>query len=367
MPCRAADLVNILDFAPPAGVLDRTGKQDVSDALIRAVQKANTITGKGEPTCVYIPAGIYRISRNPPQFERAGCIKGDGASLSILLLDKAFAGDLFTWSEAWAVTTPGPRVVGLAIKGDGRSANIQNALVFYDRNDQMFLDDIEIDNVNGRALYSGATKHTTQAYMREAHMRSLRFSEDGAADTPAVEFNSQGKGKTDATNEITVDQLDIYGARGPSLVIRNAGEGGVRNLRFFGLRIEGKENGTTAADLLTIGDQGLNGSVNNIQFVGAELIDPYNGFAAMRLTAPGLSKAPYQITFQGSIGGGLPNGMGLRIDAGRTSDFHFTAMHTFGVNISVGHAVRGISIDGAGQQSGWSYDIAADSQVTIKQ
>jgi hypothetical protein len=356
-PGRAAGLFNILDYAPAGEKIDQTGKGDASPALINAITAANVATAKGEPACVYIPPGVYRIRQNPPQFARAGCVKGEGASLSILLLDKEFAGDLFTWSEAWYPTTPGPRVVGLTIRGDRQTTHIQNALVFYDRNDEVFLDDIEIDGVNGRALYSGVTKHVPQAYMREAHMRSLRFSEDGAPGVPVVEFNSQGVGKVDATNEITVDQLDIYGAYGPSLVIRNAGESAVRNLRFFGLRIEGKENGAAAADLVTIGDKTLTGSVNNIQFVAAELIDPYKGFAALRMTGPNPAKAPYQITFQGSIGGGLPHGQGLRIDAGRTSTFRFSAMHTLDTNVVIGPTVSGIILDGGGQENGWTYQI----------
>jgi hypothetical protein len=196
-------------------------------------------------------------------------------------------------------------------------------------------------------------------------MRSLRFFNDGAPGVPVVEFNSQGNAPTDATNEITLDQVDIYGAEGPSLLIRNAGEGAIRDIRFFGLRIEGKENGAVAADLVTIGDKDLSGSVNNIQFMAAELIDPYKGFAALRMTATSPAKAPYQITYQGSIGGGVPCGQGLRIDAGRTSPFRFSAMHTSDTNVVIGPYVSEIVIDGAGAGGKWSCKVDPSSMHGI--
>ena len=117
---------------------------------------------------------------------------GDGPTQTIIHIDPNFEGDLFSWSEAWSVTTPGPTVVGLTIQGNNAATRLQNALVFYDRNDQVFIDNVNVMDLHGRALYSGVTKKTTVAYMRESHMRSLRFFEDGTPDVPAVEFNSRG-------------------------------------------------------------------------------------------------------------------------------------------------------------------------------
>ena len=253
--------MNIVDYSVSGTKVDSTGKTDVSAALAGAISAANEKTAKGEPACVYLPTGIYRISSPPPPFVRAGCVIGDGSSLSIINLDPTFAGDLFSWSEAWVVTTPGPRVVGLRIVGDKNAEPLQNAFVFYDRNDELYMDDIDVFDLHGRVLYSGVTKNAPNAYMRESHFRSLRFFGDGAPAVPVVEFNSRGIGQTDATNEIRMSQVDVYGSHGPSFVIRNEGTGVVRDITIDGLRIEGLERGGVAADLLTIGDPVMKGGV----------------------------------------------------------------------------------------------------------
>jgi hypothetical protein len=361
----AGDGLSILDFAAPGAKVDRTGVADASPALANAISAANAKTSKGEPACVYVPAGVYRIVTPPPMFSRAGCIKGDGPTQSTIVLDREFEGDLFTWSEAWIPTTPGPTVVGLRIRGSESASKLQNVLVFYDRNDQVFLDTLDIIDVHGRALYSGATKNTTQAYMRESFMRSLRFFGDGAPGVPVVEFNSQGTGSVDATNEIRMSQVEIYGSRGPGFTIRNNGTGVIRGITVDGLRIEGTEHGTTKADLLDIGDDTMTGEVNNITLTGMELVDPYKGFAALRISAPPNTPAPYQIMVSGMIGGGLPYGQGLRIDAGRTSTFRFTGIHTFDTNVVIGPGVGQIVLDGGGLESGWTYKIDPSSKNGI--
>jgi hypothetical protein len=357
----AADRFELLDYPP----VDRTGHADASEALARAIAAANLVTARGEPACVHIPPGTYRIAHAPPEFARAGCVHGDGSTQSVLLLDRGFAGDLFVWSEAWAPTTPGPTVTGLKIVGGRQAPGPQNALLFYDRIDNLFLDDVEIDNLPGRALYSGATRHAAQAYLRESHLRSLRFFDDGAPGIPVVEFSSAGTGRTDASNEIRLSQVDIYGPHGPGFVIRNSGEGVVRAITAEALRIEGTENGDIAADLLTIGDPAMRGNVNTIDFSDLELIDPYRGFAALRLTAAPGAEAPYQVSVTGWIGGGEPHGEGLRIDAGRSSIFRFSAMHTEGTNVVIGPGMTQVLLDGGGREACWSFCIDPTSAAGV--
>jgi len=353
----AVDHLSVLNYAPPGTQVDRTGVADSSRALANAVSAANAFTSQGQPACVYFPPGIYRIVKAPPPFERAGCVIGDGPTQSVIKIDEKLEGDLFSWSEAWFPTTPGPVIVGIKVLGSRTAVALQNAFVFYDRNDQVFMDNVDVFSLHGRALYSGVTKFTPQAYMRESHMRSLRFFFDGAPGIPVVEFNSQGTGNTDATNEVRMSQVDIFGALGPSLVIRNNGTGRVRNISIDALRIEGSEEGTTAGDLLTIGDPVMRGNVNNITLTALELIDPSKGYAALRLTAPEVAAAPYQIFVQGAIGGGVPAGKGLCIDAGRQSRFLFSGIHTFDTNVTIGRGVSWIVLEGNGLETEWSYKI----------
>jgi hypothetical protein len=187
--------------------------------------------------------------------------------------------------------------------------------------------------------------------MRESHLRSLRFFKDGAPGVPVVEFNSQGTADGDGTNEIAISQLDIFGPAGPGMVIRNNGGSGVRDFTIEALRIEGWQSGTGQGDLLTIGDARMRGNVNNVRLTDVELIDPQAGYAALRLTAAPGAEAPYQVTFGGLIGGGAPRGEGLRIDAGRTSVFRFSGIHSFGTNVVVGRGVSQVVLDGGGQEA----------------
>jgi hypothetical protein len=357
IPARAADRLNLLDYAPRNTKLDRTGTADASAALAAAITAANAFTSRGLPACIHIPAGIYRIVTPPPAFQRAGCIAGDGPSQSTLKLDPLFTGDLFAWSESWVVTTPGPAVTGLTIRGARAAPAPQNALVFYDRNDQVFIDNVDIIDLPGRALYSGATRHMSQAYMRESRLRALRLFNDGTQALPVIEFASAGTGQTDASNEIDLAQIDMFGPYGPGLVIRNNGAGAIRDINFVSLRIEGWQSGTAHGDLLTIGDPHMRGRVNNIRLTDVELIDPQTGYAALRLTAAPGAEAPYQITFQGLIGGGAPRGQGLRIESGRSSVFRFSGLHSFGTNVVIGLGVSGIVLDGGGQERRWTYSI----------
>ena len=354
--------LSILTYPSPNTIVDRTGATDDSQALAGVITAANLITAQGGPACVYLPAGTYRIVTPPPAFLRAGCVRGDGPTQTILLLDPRFTGDLFAWSESWAPTTSGPTVTNLKIQGSRAAQGPQNAFVFYDRNDEVFIDNVDVWDLPGRVLYSGVTKHVSQAYMRESHLRSLRFFQDGAPGLPVIEFNSQGAGKTDATNEIQMEQVDIFGAYGPSFVIRNNGSGGVHNITVESLRIEGWQNDQTKGDLLTLGDPVMRGNVNNIRFTNLELIDPPAGYAALRLTAAPGTAAPYQITVEGMIGGGIPRGEGLRIDAGRTSTFRFSGIHSFGTNVVIGRGVNQIVLDGGGQETKWTYRIDPTSR-----
>lgn len=357
---------NILDYAPLGTRVDQTGGADAAPALAAAIRAANVRTARGQPACVHIPGGVYRIASALPPFVRAGCVRGEGSSQTILRLDDRFSGDLFAWWEAWADTTPGPTIVGLKIEGATKPSSLQNAMVFYDRNDEVFIDDVTVYDLQGRALYFGAVKIGPEAYVRESHLRSIRLVRDGAPGVPVVEISSAGGPGADGTNEIKVSQMDIYAPRGPGLAIRNRGEGGVRYLTFDALRIEGAENGDVKADLLDIGDPDLSGVVSDIVFSGLELIDPYRGYAAMRLSAAPGAEPPRMITVLGSIGGGLPHGEGLRIDAGRNSTFRLSALHTEGTNIVIGPAVSELMIDGGGMESHWSASIDPSSRNGVR-
>ena len=82
---------------------------------------------------------------------------GDCQERSVIRVDTAFSGDVFPWSEVWAANNygsdtisppPGQKagveVKGIRIAGTRTSTNVQNAFVFYDRADSIFMQDVDV-------------------------------------------------------------------------------------------------------------------------------------------------------------------------------------------------------------------------------
>ncbi len=369
---RSSRSFSILDFAPPGGSVDQSGQTDTAEALGAAIRAANGFTfysptHPAEPACVFIPAGIYRVSAALPAFLGAGCLIGVGSAQSVIVIDSKVSGDVFVWSEAWsAYRTSGATVRGIQIKGVAQSVGQQNALMFYDRNDDITLADVLITDVPGRAIGTGILKpkgSAGQAYIRESHFSDVWIWRCGASHVPAFELATQGTGIEDGTNEVSLARIDIYGSKGPSLVIRNSSAHGViRDLKFESLRIEGLEFGAYDGDLLDVGDPQMEGLIGNLSFTNLELIDPYVAHAAFRVVsaaAPGAG--PARIFIQGFIGGGIPKGFGLRIDNGSSIRAVLSEIRSVETNVTIGPKVSDIVLDGGGAERTWTYQIDPSS------
>ncbi len=340
----------------------------------------------GGAACLYAPAATYMLSGTAlPLMAGPGCIRGDGATRTILRVGAAYqgpasSGDVFSFTESWLLTanpfngaTPvltgrraNPVLRGLTIAGDRTAAQQQNAMAFYDRNDLVTIDDVMVEYLRGRGLVSGIVKNQTQAFLRESRITNTRFFNTGAAGVPVVEFNSAGSGGTDATNEIDVEAMGIYAPYGPGFVVRNAGTGTIRAVRASKLRVEGIETnpGGIAADLVTLGDPVLTGLVTGVSLRQVQLLDPYAGQAALRVVAAGAASMPYQIDVQGLIGGGVPAGNGLVIQAGRNMRFDMTDINTTGPNVTLGPTSAGvggqIEVTGpGGRENSWTWSVDA--------
>jgi hypothetical protein len=367
---------SILDFAPSGESVDQSGVRDTAQALGAAIRAANGFTlyspaHPAEPACVFIPAGVYRVSAALPEFVGAGCLIGEGSAQSVIIIDPKMSGDVFVWSEAWsAYRTSGATVRGIQIKGVPPALGRQNALMFYDRNDSVTLEDVLITDVPGRAIGTGILKpkgSAGQAYIRESHFRDVWIWRCGASHVPAFEFATQGTGTEDGTNEISLARIDIYGSRGPSLVVRNnSAHGVIRDLKFESLRIEGLEAGTYDGDLLDIGDPQMAGLIGNLTFTNLELIDPYIGQSAVRIASSAAAgSGPARIFIQGFIGGGIPKGFGLRIDNGSSIRAVLSEIRSSGTNVTIGPKVSDIVLDGGGAERSWTYQIDPSSAGAV--
>jgi len=359
------------------------GTTDDTAAFAAAITQVNTLLAAGTPATLYIPAGVYLINGRTalPTFTRGGSLIGDGQHKTYIKLGSAYSGDLFSWSEAWALNAyngtslsvgsdqAGPTIKGLTILGSTGSSAQQNAFVFYDRDDFINMRDVAVYFLNGRALYMGVAKNVPgHAYVRESRFSDLMFWMCGTASVPAVEINSVGPAGEDATNELSFYGLDLIGPVGQGLVIRNANASiPVRLIRFFGLRAEGGATGGSG-DLVVIGDPTLTGNVNNVQIYGFESNTAAAGHTALRFTAPSAASQPYNVVVEGTIP--TSNGDGVHVDAGRQIRLLLSDVHApSGTAITVGPSPlvgANIEVNGDGAETAWTYQIDPTSVQNVR-
>lgn len=366
---RFGDLISVKDF----GAIGNGAADDTAafSAFLNFLMINMTTPRSG-----YVPAGVYVISAALPLITAPIGVYGAGRFRTYLSLSPSMNGDLFSTSECWAATNFNGTSVILPQRSGvtfcdftiaaSRSSGQQNAFMLYDRNDEVSIERVDVYFLNGRGFYCGSSKNVpSQAYMRESRLSDLRFFSCGNPTSPVFEISAHGNG--DTTNEVDINRLDIYAPYGQGVVLR-CPDDHVNGIKFDQLRIEGLQNGVTAADLLCVGDLVMAGNVNNITFDQCELIDPYTGFAAIRFTASSLATQPYQCRFSGAIGGGLPNGKGLQIDAGRNLFFDLRGMNTTGTNVTIGpntNVGADIVIDGHGQESSYTTSIDPSSLPNV--
>ena len=353
---------------------------DDSAAFVAAINQTATNFAAGLPnTFVYVPPGNYLIDANAlPLMGSGQGVVGAGSGKTNFIIGSSYSGDLFSWSQAWTgngtAVIPfagnvgqvtgnysGPKAIGFSVYGNRSSSAQQNAIMFYDGDDYVVVDDVNVSYLNGRCMGSGFTKNQTTAFIRESHkFGKLRCWNDGSASAPVVEFNSAG---TIGSNELDIDEIDIYAPYGTGFLLRDNGTGAMRDIKIGKLRIEGIEQDApgVAADLMRIGDSVYTGSVSQVQIDQLELIDAYPGYAALRVTGASAPTAPNNISVNsGVIAGGVPLGGGLALDAGRSLYFHFTGgINTFATTVTTG-SISGspITVDGNQNQSIWSYGLS---------
>ncbi len=362
------EVVSVKDFGAVGD-----GVTDDSAALTAAVTNANALASVGSPQAravyVYFPPGRYVINSAPPAFQTGRCISvvGAGTGLTILQIGTSLSGDIFQWSESWIPTVANisVNVKGITFVGSRSASNNQNALMFYDRCDLVHVDDVSFFDLKGTCLSVGKRKNQVISYNRESRYSNIRAFSCGAAGSPVIQVTTEaapGVTSGDATNELAYSHVDIYnpvGAPGLDIQYRGVPGGGMRQLSFVDLRIEGKEDDTSGCDLLVIGSQQSVGNIFNLHFGDAALITTQTGFSGLRVTAP----APYwvwNLNFQGVIDGGNPKGKGLVLDGCRDSFFDLGILYSPNdTAVTVTSYANKLLFADYGGRLGWTYNIAS--------
>jgi len=344
---------------------------DDSQALMDSIDAAAAIWGAGGQGYVFLPAGNYLIdaATTPMMYSGLGIV-GEGTYRTNIILGANFDGDLFRWSEAWAgggyqfslvpplVTnmTTGPRAVGFAVWGNRSSAHPQNILMFYDRNDQVFIDDVDIMYITGRCMQSGMKSPASpgEAYMRESIIGRMRCGESGQPGIPSIEWGTEGGG--DSTDEIHINDINMFANHGDAWVMHNNNTSNdpFRNMRINKLRIEGLQSANPQGDHIRIGDPSKHGQITGIYFNQIELYTPYPNHAAFHTVGPA---DIYLIQVEsGFIGSGMPMGKGLQLEAGRLMSFKMDSIYSWDTNVTIGPSVGGVFLDLNGAEQSLTYN-----------
>jgi hypothetical protein len=212
-----------------------------------------------------------------------------------------------------ATDMSGPTVVGLQVTGSTAAPTQQNAFVFYDRDDNVLMRDVEVDFLNGQCLSMGKTLRGAVAYVRESAFFNLKCFNTGTPTSPAVQIGSSSADGSDATNELDFYKLAVFAAKGVGVVIGNSNNASAtRRVRMFGLRVE-----STGGDGVVIGAAGDHGRVADISLHDLSVVEASG--VALRIGAGAGAPPPVQISVEAGHLGPGDHGS-VRIDAGRMID-----------------------------------------------
>lgn len=383
---RFAQVVNVKDFgAKGDGTTDDSASINLAIAHVNALLKNGV---GGSPVALYLPAGIYYISANTlTSFAQNtnGSVLGDGPHKSYIKVGTSYSGDVFSWSDAWfgndyngtslnpANDKAGPTVFGVTITGDTTATNTQNALMFYDRADDILLENVSIFFLHGSCLTVGKEKNDPVAFARESKAINFRCHWAGTSSVPAMEFDTNGTG--DSTNQWQLFGIDIFAPSSTGLLIHNSSNTskGTGGFRFYGLRAEGSLSPVGTGDLVQIGSASDNvASVEptGIEIYGFESNASYSGHNALGFygqpLSAGTAEQPHFISVFGNIATG--GGNGINIQQGYDIDIHMPNLQVTGTDLIIGNSsnvTREIFIDAYGRESQLSTSIDSTSQQSI--
>lgn len=344
------NVINVRDFGAKGD-----GVTDDFSAFNAAITHAMSLNAGSRPI-IYVPAGNYLIDGATPlplMYHKGIFIRGDGPHYTYVTIGPSYVGDLFSWSECWMGTsftgpslTPandmcGAGVSNITVLGNTGSSSQQNAFVFYDRNDNVLVEDVEVFYLNGYAFSIGEMKNFAVAYMRESFFSNVKVFNSGTASVSAFHITSNGTG--DGTNECKFYKVAIFASVSTGMDISiGSGSCTTRSLTFYDLRIE-----DVGTDNLVISSSGTN-PVNTIHIFNYTGIGTPSGHYAANLTG---SVQSYDIVLTHSTIAGpvnIDNARMVQVDITSTSTSSFAPVimgSSAGTNIVVSGYMTAQSIE----------------------
>lgn len=339
-----------------------TGHDD-SDAFESAIAIALRYAG-----VVVLSARRYRLTRPLPTITSAMTIAGAGSLKSWLMYDPQASGDALSVAETWMGKDPteigplaktvaipdgqstGVTLSGFTLSGSRASRNRQNGIMFYERNDNVLISDVEVRHIKGRGFCSGISrKPQPTSLLRESRIDRFQIRRCGDRDisVPAFELSSDGyRPADDATNNLTITDLLVIYSSGRGIVMENrASHQDMRYITIHGAYIEGADD-----DLWTI-----RGSVTNMEVYGFECNGARNPEAAAitfeASEADAVKRPPRFCYFSGAFG---PVSTGIRVRHGKDLAFRITQNGASVSSVTVEAGCTGaVRFEPGGDQRNW--------------
>jgi hypothetical protein len=324
-----SDRINVKDFGATGN-----GTTDDSPAITAAINRCLSVGALGQRMAIYFPAGTYRIVETLPVINGVPCgVIGDGVTRSIIAPDITYSGDVLAFSNTWGAPSSsayaynlttiafGSAVRNIGIQGNLNATNTQTGIHFYDRNQEVLLENVDVQFLHGSGIILGDVLNTAFGYVSESSFVNIRLANVGiSGGAAAMEITGSGTG--DSTNQLYFDNLNIF-SNGPSLRIRNANTTGkaLGPIRFSGLRVEHPLT-ASVGDSLIIGDLTMAGGISSIyidHFIGNA---SYAGSATIKLLAASSASAPFDVRIKGGILTGA--GTGIDVEAGSNLSFEMS-------------------------------------------
>lgn len=399
-PCGATPCASVVSQSSTSGVGsgatfqtqylssgDVTYGTDDTAAWNSAIAVVNrSYTTSSARTCIVAPQGVSWVTPPLTIFSGPGCILGAASGYkTTLYISPSGTGDIFSWSEAWflndwpfnGITTSistqrvGPTVIGIAAIGDRSSPNDVTLFHLYDRDDYVYLDEIDASNIKGQCFKDGDQKNTTQAFIRESYFGEIRCYQSGDSANSKAAWELYASGNGTGGTPIDCDNLNIYAPYGDGLYIHSDATGGpLRGIHCKHFRVEGLENNSPGltGHLLHLGNAAALGTINGIHILDAQFISPYNGYSDVFVDGASTATAPYDVYIEGSYLGATAEGGGINLNACRQCYFLIDSMFSTQTNLTVASSATvaaPIIIDGHGLESTFTTNIDATTAAAV--
>lgn len=253
------------------------GVSDDTDAVLWAYSQAVRYRG-----ALYLGPYFYRMLRPLPRVESPVAIFGVSPAVSGLIVDVTLEGDMISFRETQfnsadvnqattniniSTSKIGVQLYGFSIHGNRATTKVQNGIVFYDRNDNFRIENVEVNCIKGHGIaVSGPSTFTpAKSWAREFFVinSQARWCGDSATNRAAWVIDSDNwQAGDDGTNLAELTGIKAIFSDGTAISVdaRNTSTAQVNAIKLEAIIEGGQGLSSTVPGVL------LKGGIKSSQF-----------------------------------------------------------------------------------------------------